>query len=377
MVMRPGPALVAIGVCLAAAAGLADEPIRISSALLKLVEQVDVPAEQAGVLREVLVTEGMIVQPGQKLVQIDDQQARLTEQRASIDVQMAERLARDRLPVEIASKTAEQSRQKLGELRLQEEMAARQAANQFKVEAAGKAQAVAENELARAEKARERFTDSVSQSEIDGRRLEAEKAALDAQQSQFELDIDALKHDVASEALRGQELAVGAADLEVAQAEAEHEVAQLQASLKKQDLDLARLDMSRRSLTSPLDGVVVEIYRQRGEWVQPGDPVIRVLRLNRLWVEGFIRVEQLSKCVEQSPVRLTVTLNPEETVEVQGRIVFVGREVDPVNREVLIRAEIPNDDFRLLPGMEGELELLGTSVDPAAATTLNTAPASR
>lgn len=354
--------LLALTLMTAVPAVAADEPIRVSQAQLKLVEEVDVPAEQAGVLREMLVNEGQLVRAGERLAQVDDQQSRLTEQRASLDAQMAERLARDRLPVEIARKTAEQSRQKLGELRLQEEMAARQAANQFKVQAAAKAQAVAENELSRAERSRERYADSVSQSEIDGRRLEAEKAGLEAQQSQFELAIDALKLDVSREALRGQELAVGAADLEVAQAEAEHEVAQMQAALKRQDLELARLDVARRSLTSPLDGVVVQIYHQRGEWVEPGDPVFRVLRLNRLWVEGFIHVENLSQCVEQAPVRLTVALNRDETVEVQGRIVFVGREVDPVNREVLVRAEIPNDDLRLLPGMEGELDIL-----PAAA----------
>ncbi len=344
---------------LAATTATAQEPIQISSVLLKLVEQVDVPAEQSGVLREVLVVEGQLVQSGDRLAQVDDEQTRLTEQRATVDWKMAERLARDRLPVEIARKSAEQTRQKLGELRLQEEIAGRLAANQFKIEAADKAQAVAENELHRAERARERFTDSVSQSEIDSRRLEAEKAGLDAQQSRFELDIDALKLDVAREALRGQELAVSAADLEVAQTQAEHEVAQLQAELKRFDLDLARLDLSRRGLKSPLDGVVVEIYRQRGEWVQPGEPVVRVLRLNRLWVEGFIRVEHLSKCVEHSPVVVSVMMNDDETIQVAGRIVFVGREVDPVNREVLIRAEIPNDDMRLLPGMEGSLEVLG------------------
>lgn len=369
MLARP-----AIVLLLVACSGLraAEEPIRISSVLLKLVEEVDVPAEQAGVLREVFITEGALVKAGDRLAQVDDQQARLTEQRATLDVQMAQRLARDRLPVEIALKTAEQARQKLGELRVQEEMAERQASNQFKFLAAGKAQAVAENELTRAERARERYTDSVSQSEIDGRRLEAEKAALESQQSEFELGIDALKLDIAREALRGQELAVGAADLQVAQAEAEHEVAQMQAALKQQDLELARLDVARRSLASPLDGVVVQIYRHRGEWVQPGDPVLRILRLNRLWVEGFIRVEDLSKCVEQSPVRVTVALNRDETLEVNGRVVFIGREVDPVNREVLIRAEIPNDDLRLLPGMEGDMDVLGVKPPATAATTTRT-----
>ncbi len=359
-------------VWLTAGPGAAAEPIVVESVLLKLVEQVDVPAEQAGVLREVLVKAGDLVAVGDRLAQIDDAASRTAASRAAVDLQMAERLARDRLAVEIAAKTAEQARQKLEELRLQEQIAARQAANVFRVEAAEKAQALAENELDRAKRAKQRFDDAVSQSEIDARQLEAEKALLEASQSRFEHQIDALRLDVARESVRGQELAVGAADLQTAQAQAQQDVAQLQAQLKRHDLELARLELERRRILSPLDGVVVEIYRQPGEWVQPGDPVLRILRLNRLWVEGFIRVEDLSKCVQQARVRVSIPLNAEDTIDVQGRIVYVGREVDPVNREVLVRAEIPNDDLRLLPGMAGRMVVLEatgaevTTTEPAA-----------
>lgn len=358
---------------LTASGGVAAEPIVVESVLLKLVEQVDVPAEQAGVLREVVVKAGDLVAVGDRLAQIDDTAARTVAQRAAVDLQMAERLARERLTVDIAAKTAEQARQKLEELRLQEQIAARQAANVFRVEAAEKAQALADNELARAKRAKQRFDDAVSQSEIDARQLEAEKALLEASQSRFEHQLDALRLDVARESLRGQELAVGAADLQTAQAQVQQDVAVLQAQLKRHDLDLARLELERRRIVSPIDGVVVEIYRQPGEWVQPGDPVLRILRLNRLWVEGFIRVEDLSKCVQQARVRVTIPLNTEETIDVLGQVVYVGREVDPVNREVLVRAEIPNDELRLLPGMAGRMVVLEgsgegvTSLQPEAA----------
>lgn len=365
--------LMLAAVWLTASGGVAAEPIVVESVLLKLVEQVDVPAEQAGVLREVVVKAGDRVAVGDRLAQIDDAAARTVAQRAAVDLQMAERLARERLTVDIAAKTAEQARQKLEELRLQEQIAARQAANVFRVEAAEKAQALADNELARARRAKQRFDDAVSQSEIDARQLEAEKALLEASQSRFEHQLDALRLDVARESLRGQELAVGAADLQTAQAQVQQDVAELQAQLKRHDLDLARLELERRRIVSPIDGVVVEIYRQPGEWVQPGDPVLRILRLNRLWVEGFIRVEDLSKCVQQARVRVTIPLNAEETIDVLGQVVYVGREVDPVNREVLVRAEIPNDELRLLPGMAGRMVVLEgsgegvTSLQPEAA----------
>ncbi|MEZ6067662.1 MAG: efflux RND transporter periplasmic adaptor subunit [Planctomycetaceae bacterium] len=165
--------------------------------------------------------------------------------------------------------------------------------------------------------------------------------------------------------LAGQQLAVTAADLEVRQAHEEHEVLQLQAQLKRHDLELSRLTLQRRRMLSPLDGVVVEVYQNRGEWVEPGQPVLRVQRQNRLWAEGLITVDRLADCTLNCPVRLTVPTGPEESVEVTGRIVFIGREVDPVNRELLVRAEIPNDDLRLLPGMDGMLVIGQPSEDAA------------
>ena len=79
-------------------------------------------------------------------------------------------------------------------------------------------------------------------------------------------------------------------------------------------------------------------------------------------------MEDLSKCVERSEVLLTVRLSDDETIEAKGQIVFVGREVDPVNHEVLIRAEIPNENLQLLPGMDGELTVLGKPMSSAGET---------
>jgi macrolide-specific efflux system membrane fusion protein len=360
---------VVAGAIWAAPRAHAQESIAVDSVILKLVEQADVPAQQAGVLQEIPVREGDLVQIGQCVAQIDDQSSRLATAKAEADLAIAERLARDKLQVEIAQRAADQATQKLSELRLQQEMAAKQAENIFRVEASEKAQAVAENELTRARLAKQRYDDSVSQSEIDGLLLEAEKASLEAKQARFEKEIDALKREVAAEQLEGQELALVTARLEIAQAEAEQEAALLQAELKRRELDLAKLDLERRRIVSPLDGVVVELYQHRGEWVEPGQPVMRILRLNRLWAEGFIRVDDLSKCVESAPVQLTVPLGAEETAALEGRIVFIGREVDPVNRELLIRAEFENEDLRLLPGMEGTMQILAQRPNAADAAT--------
>ena len=38
-------------------------------------------------------------------------------------------------------------------------------------------------------------------------------------------------------------------------------------------------------------GIVEKIYRNEGEWVQPGDPIMRVVQMDELKIEGFINAK--------------------------------------------------------------------------------------
>jgi len=61
----------------AAPAKQARREIEIASALVKLIEQADVPAREAGVLAAVNVREGQMVEEGEVLAQIVDTEARI------------------------------------------------------------------------------------------------------------------------------------------------------------------------------------------------------------------------------------------------------------------------------------------------------------
>ncbi len=366
--------LALLSLVLVATVARAQEPIVVESAQLKLVEEVDVPAERAGVLRAILVQEGDVVDKGAPLARIDDEAARIALDKADADRQIARRIAADRTALDIARRKLDAEQQKLIQLTIEHQIASRQAENLLKVQSAEKALGVAENELDRARKARATFENAVSQSEIDGLQLKSEQAGLEVKQSRFEREIDELKSTLAEEIIAGQKLIVEQARLEVARAEAELEVSGLQVTLKEHEQRLAEVDLQRRVVVSPLDGVVVERYHDPGEWIEPGQPVLRVLRLDPLWVEGFIDVADLARCEKGCPVALTVSLDQKQTTTVKGRIVFIGREVDPVNREVLLRAEIQNPDLDLLPGMEGELTILPRPAGPAGNVENSTSP---
>ena len=128
-----------------AAPGPSATQIEIPSALVKLVEQVDVPAREAGVLAAVDVREGQMVEEGDRLGQIEDTEARIAEERARIDLQIARENAENDVNIRFATKSVE----------------------------------VARAELRRSAESLEKYPKSVSESEMDRLRLIVEKSVLE------------------------------------------------------------------------------------------------------------------------------------------------------------------------------------------------------
>jgi macrolide-specific efflux system membrane fusion protein len=197
--------------------------------------------------------------------------------------------------------------------------------NDIKIRFAKLSVGVANAELTRAMESNAKFPKSVSQTEIDRLKLLADKAVL-----------------------------------EVEQAELDQQQAKLTLLVKQQDLDRAILSQERRTITAPFPGMVVEWKKQHGEWVEPGTPVMRLIRLNRLRAEAFVSSRNLPDNLVGRPATLTVDGLDKTTKKHAGKLVYVSPEIDPVNGQVRVWAEIENDDLNLRPGQSGTL-LIGRS----------------
>src|SRR4051812_32831802 len=78
------------------ASAAADAPtIEASNAVVKVLEEVDVPARDAGFLAKVEVKEGQLVEDGQTLVSLLDTDVRLAVERARLGVEKALRTAKN------------------------------------------------------------------------------------------------------------------------------------------------------------------------------------------------------------------------------------------------------------------------------------------
>jgi RND family efflux transporter MFP subunit len=273
---------------------LAAEPEVVEVAVLvNLLEQAEVPALEAGTIVEIPAREGLQVREGDVLARIDGTEAELLLQRA----------------------------------RLELEAAAKNAANELAVLTADKTREVAQEIFQRTNEGAQRYKGSISQTDLDRLRLDAEKAELALRQA---------RHDL--------------------------EIAKLTWQLKQNEVEFAAHRVERRRIAAPLSGMVVEISRRRGEWVEPGQTVVRVMRLDRLQAEGFLDARQARGLVGRSVILRT---DQESAERYQGQIVFVSPEVDPINRQVRVLAEIENPDLTLQPGVHGTMRIEPLEKDAA------------
>lgn len=323
----------------------------VEEMIVVAIDSVEVPASQTGLIAELRVREGNSVVADQELGRLDDRQSKIEERLAHTRLEIAKHKAEDSTVSDLADKNLAQQQQLAKQHELIGEIALRKAQNDVRTLASEKAEAVAKNELDRATQAREKYVDSVSKSEIDGLRLTFEKSRLETQQAIFERQVDALQAKAEQEAMLTHALNIERSQIEVTQAIADRKAMQMEVELQRQQFSLANLAVQRHKIVAPIDGVVVERLRGQGEWVTAGDPVLRIMRLNRLRAEGYVPADEIHALRLNRSVDLEIHVGAESTVKRTGRIVFISPEIDPVNKEVRFWVEFDNAELNVLPGM--------------------------
>lgn len=336
---------------------VATDPLVIERVFVKRIAEVDLAAPKAGLVADVFVGEGAAVTEDDPLAKLDDRNAEIDVQRAEIELDVARQKVQDRWEIQLAEKRLQVAQQSSKQSKIENDAAHRQAENRLGVQAAEKSSAVAKNELDRARRARAEYADSVSESEIEGLSLTFQKAELESQQAEFQRQQDLLSAQASDQALETDRLTNEQLQIELQQAHSELRLAQFNANLFQNALDAARLDLAQHRIHAPFAGVVVELYRQRGEWVKPGDPILRVLRLDRLRVEGFLPTQLLSGDLVGAQAEIEIVGFEKQSIPLAGKVSFVSPEVDAVNNEVAIWAEFDNPDRLVWPGMQGVMKI--------------------
>ncbi|MEC7815561.1 MAG: efflux RND transporter periplasmic adaptor subunit [Pseudomonadota bacterium] len=133
----------------------------------------------------------------------------------------------------------------------------------------------------------------------------------------------------------------------------ESEVAAAEASLARLQAEQQRLAtlLNRHKVRAPFDGVVTERLRDLGEWVTPGDELLRVVDTRDVRLDFQVPQSYFPRLGDSSRL-LVQTTRGYEPVAIVTRVPVN----DPTARTFLLRAEAPAD-YPLLPGMAVQANL--------------------
>ena len=260
--------------------------LRLKGAIVKAPPSIKVPGLRAGLLTKVSVQEGMRVTQGQFLAQIDPAELQLDLEQSMLDHQLAEMNASNSTDRDYFEKSL----------------------------------VVATAEVNRSIAANARVNNSVPLAKLEKQRLEQERAILQLQQANRQL-----------------------------------EIAQFRTQLTQSEIKSAEVKLARTKIVAPANGLVVHVAKQSGEWLQQSETVCEIVSTDRLRVEGFTTVAQAARIKTGMPATIEFDQPELKNKRIAGSVTFVAPTANPLNLLVPIWVVIDNHDQHIIAGINGDL----------------------
>lgn len=224
---------------------------------------VDVPAREAGVVSDIKIREGMTVPKDAILATLDLDQAQMEERKARSELEQARAKAASEVDLRYAEAAHAKAKQDL----------------ERKIKANGKDDRIKPH------------TDE----EIAAAELEVKKTGLQIDQAKLERDLSRLTSEA-----------------------------------KQVECDAASHAIERRRIRCLLEGdklEVLEVCRQKGEWMNPGDVLARVVRIDTLTIAGYLEHPRERGVTEGTPVEVIVE-RKDGTQSLAGKIIHIRPEME-------------------------------------------------
>ena len=166
---------------------------------------------------------------------------------------------------------------------------------------------------------------------------------------------------VPAEVLREKLMQYTEATLGIEKAQLELRIAGHEAEVAKAEVEAAEENVRRHQVRSPQIGLVDKVHRHAGEWVQPSDPVMHVIRIDRLRVEGRVSAADYGPAdLQGGEARVRVVLAGNKPRTFPGKVVFVDPNIQ-AGDIFLVRVEVQNekenDCWLLSPGLSATMTI--------------------
>lgn len=304
-------------------------------------ETFDVYSKVPGIIDSVSVVEGQIIEAGQTLINIEDDQATQALNKAELAHEIAlENVLKSVSPLReedltIQSLTIDQLESQKAALNetingLQSTLSQ----NNANINALKEAYELASDNLERIETLYNSGAESKSaldQAEVN---YSSSKSGYDGakyQSSKLRADINGLEAQVlgldAQIASAKERLVTMESGYDVS----DQEITNLNAKLAEADLALAQMQVQDYTIKSKVSGVVESINYSIGEYVNPGTPVVTVADFNKALVKIYVHESDLMKINIDDA--LVFHLASDETIELKGKVKAIASEAmfTPVN----------------------------------------------
>lgn len=119
------------------------------------------------------------------------------------------------------------------------------------------------------------------------------------------------------------------ADQAVIQAKEDNLKSKQEYQLRKAEVAIAKLRLEERNVKSPIAGMVISVDAKKGEWVNEGQPIVRVVRLDRVRISASLSQSEVEKIEVGSQATFYRQTSPSaKPDEYQGKVVFISPEFD-------------------------------------------------
>ena len=149
------------------------------------------------------------------------------------------------------------------------------------------------------------------------------------------------------------------------------EVQFLQAKTAKESLEKQVASLEEQNemtkIKAPLSGSVDAVSVKVGENIAPGMPAFRVVNASDLKIDASVSEAYVTRIKKGNKVIVSI---PELKKDIEARVTFVGRTIDPISRTFVVEVKLPSHpDLR--PNMTGVLKVVYNTVPDAVTVPVN------
>ena len=114
--------------------------------------------------------------------------------------------------------------------------------------------------------------------------------------------------------------------------------------------------VNKKNICAPFSGKIGIVQIDLGQYVTAGQALVSLQTMDPMLMDFYLPEQNLKDIYVKQPVNLTISAYPNKAF--QGQVVAIDSTVDPTTRNFQVRAQIPNPQGQLYPGVFANVSVI-------------------